>query len=103
MVSLKRIKAMIKTVGVYIVDTTADIPEPNLLRDSRNKPSASNIPINPLNASVKISCWEKLGEGMEKRTIVKIKPKFLVFYKYISSGLPSVENFKDRMCNIKNL
>ena len=32
MVSLKRIKAMIKTVGVYIVDTTADIPEPNLLR-----------------------------------------------------------------------
>ena len=56
MVSLKRIKAMIKTVGVYTVDITADIPEPNLLRDSRNKPSAINIPRNPLNASVKISC-----------------------------------------------
>ena len=69
---------MIKTVGVYIVDTTADKPEPNFLRDSRNKPSAINIPRNPLNASVKISCWEKLGEGIEKRTIVKKKPKTIL-------------------------
>ena len=66
---------MIKTVGVYTVDTTADIPEPSLLRDSRNNPSAIKIPRNPLNASVKISCWEKLGVGMEKTTIVKINPK----------------------------
>ena len=69
-------------MGVYMVEITADIPDPILLKESKNNTSAMKIPKIPLKTRVIYSALDKMGFGIENIIIVQIKPiipiKFLI-------------------------
>ena len=65
-----------------MVEITADIPDPILLKESKNNTSAMKIPKIPLKTRVIYSELDKMGFGIENIIIVQIKPiipiKFLI-------------------------
>ncbi len=80
-----------------MVEITADIPDPILLKESKNNTSAMKIPKIPLKTRVTYSALDKMGFGIENIIIVQIKP--IIPIKFLITLISIARKLFDEMSN----